>query len=271
MLPRPPQERFRTGAIGAPALGNTRLRRAVLDAIGRSRFAHCPAVGQQGQRIHQGWRFAGHIDRDPFADAHSDGGHLYAVLPGHVRNAPPIGESAHGLVVRLLLWCCPPAVLWRVVPVYIDTVDGEVVAVPIGQRPVSEGLEGLRPLFAKADATTTVVWPASCHRVRATGLHAGPGAKEARVAHTVSRSATLAVLREQASARHRVPGSKPVARHAALLPAIAKAAPSDVGLDRPVSSKYDETAEAGACQVNHRAACHRAIVVVQHLGGWAWC
>ncbi len=119
----------------------------------------------------------------------SESCHRDARIPCGVRNKRPVAHSRVGSCIPHLLGMSgPPAVLWRVVSVYVDPVNREVVGVPATPGPRSELLVAVSPRVADADATASVVFPVRVVRVGASGFHAGPDAKQTAVRLPVRRS-----------------------------------------------------------------------------------
>lgn len=76
-------------------------------------------------------------------------------------------------IIVLFFRRCPPTVGRLVVTVIVDAVDGKVIGIAVGIRPVSERLE-LLPLFADLNASAAVAVEGVMVFVLASTLHAFP-------------------------------------------------------------------------------------------------
>ena len=110
------------------------------------------------------------------------------------------------LVVGLLAHGNPLAVIWRVVPVHILTLDGQAVLVSVAQCPIAERFIAL-PLFANPNPAPTVVVVELELRVVAPLEHSVVYMVELRLALAVS-SVLLLLFMVEAPAASRAPTSQ---------------------------------------------------------------
>lgn len=192
---------------------------------------------------------------------------LDAILFGNFDRTAAILKSASPRVLRLLSPSCPPAVSRLVVPVHVNSVDGEIGRVSVGMCPDPKGGE-LRPLLAELDSTRTVVWPADRSRIGASGLHAGPNAEETSRAFAVGLRQLSTNLDAEATAGSRLPLAKAIAGNDSLCTARAHTSPSHVPLDRTFARDDGQSPEHRSLKVDHGAASH-AMSLPSNKEGWA--
>lgn len=170
-------------------------------------------------------------------------------------------------VSRLLAARCPPAVARLVVPVHVDTVDGEVCSVAACTSPIPKAFE-LSPFRAHGDSAPAVVVPADRVRVRAASLNARPHSKEPGRAFSVNRGLGRSEFLAEAAARGRLPLAQSVASDDASGTTRAEASPSDVRLHRPGAFDNRQSTEHSASHINHGASSHESSLRC-NLKGWA--
>lgn len=85
----------------------------------------------------------------------------------------------------------PSAIAWLIALFVVNSVNGEVVSVPVGSSPCHEWLERM-PLITDGDSDPAVVLRKSNGiRVDAPGLHQLPDSVKPGIGHSVGRSRTL--------------------------------------------------------------------------------
>lgn len=132
--------------------------------------------------------------------------------------------TKHGvaLVSRLLSRCGPPAIFWRVVAVYVDSIKR------VRWRALPHVLIKVlktTPAVANANTPSAVVTEAACSRIRATLDHANPRLVCWRAVQAVPRVHLFRPLFYKAAARANQTGLQAVNRSNLFCPAIAPVAP----------------------------------------------
>ncbi len=165
-----------------------------------------------------------------------------------------------------------PSTVCRGVPaIGVDSVNGQIFAVPRSYGPGMECIERDGPLVADLNSTAAVAGPADRVRVCASSLHPRPDAENPRAGHAVCRGAFLLGLLGQAPAGLRVVGAQPVPRNDALAPTVAKTTPSDIGLDVACSFKNQKSLEPTARQIDSSVSAHVQSVLGNDAKGGPKC
>ena len=166
-----------------------------------------------------------------------DGGVVYAKLTRPF--AYRLGDAAKresgvvALVVGLLSRVSPPAVIRRVVPVYINPVNGVV-----GWAFAHVGKETVKgdPSSAHGNAATAVVSPLVVLLVGATGLHVSPAVVRSgsvtAVGMTVREASCDSAFDVEATAGNGLAGRKAASADRHFFPAVAFAVPVGSRLGR---------------------------------------
>ena len=105
-------------------------------------------------------------DSKPFSP--SGHGHRFSAICNH---------PVFGHVVRLLLRCCPPAILRAVVSVHINSINGQIILIARRHGPLSEYCV-IVPLGADGDAAAAVVFIPMCIFVSTALTHSYPNVIE---------------------------------------------------------------------------------------------
>lgn len=185
--------------------------------------------------------------------------------------APTCLQQLSARVVVLFHTSSPSTVRGGVPAIGVDSVDGQIFAVPRSYGPGMECIERDGPLVADLNSTAAVDSPTNRVWVRAPSLHPRPDAENPRAGHAVRRGPFLLQLLRQTPTRPRVPRTQLVPCHDAFDTTVATASPRHVRFNFPRSFKRQKAAELKACQINSSVSAHAQSVLGNDAKGGPKC